>query len=341
MHQVQENPKGVSLVICTYNGAGRIKETLSHILRQDVGEEIPWEVIVVDNGSADDTARVAAISWQSRIPFRVVSELKRGITNARACGIMHASFEYISFIDDDNWIAPGWVGEVYKTFSENPSTGMCGGMNTAVFEVPPPSWFGAVQSCYAIGKQGEKTSDITDARGFLWGAGMSLRRSLYLKIRAAGFDYHTRGRVGTRLSAGDDAELSLAFVAAGYRLWYCEKLMLEHYMPAGRLTWTYAKGLFRGLGESEYLLDLYRMFIRKTNFPFLKICCGQVSYAILYFGWRMATVFKNHENNPRYLSYLARKYYIITVLRNACNYRRWMNEIRNYCLDSSQIIKID
>jgi glycosyltransferase involved in cell wall biosynthesis len=331
MLPVAEYPEGVSLIICTYNGAGRIVKTLEHMLRQEVASHIRWEVIVVDNGSADQTAQMAADTWQSVIPLKIVPEMRRGITFAREGGIAHAAYEFISFIDDDNWIATNWVNEVYKSFTENHAAGMCGGANEAVFEVPPPLWFNSVQACYAVGKQGDKTMDVTHTRGFLWGAGMSFRKSYYLKIISAGFIHHTTGRVGSRLSAGDDAELSIAFIAAGYRLWYVDSMNLMHFMPATRLTWFHAKGIFTGLGESEYLLDLYRHAIRRTRFPFVMIYGSLIRYSMVYFGWRFVTLMKDQENNPRYLSYIARKAYIFKALRSMLFAGKLMEQIEDFC----------
>ncbi len=310
-----------------------------HILQQNVRKGILWEVVLVDNGSSDQTAKVAADTWHSTVPLKIISEMRHGITHARACGIEHASFEFVSLIDDDNWIDSNWVNEVFQTFSENPEIAMCGGRNEAVFEVPLPAWFEHVKTCYAVGKQGNITSDITDSRGFLWGAGMSFRKSAYLKIIAAGFTYHTSGRVGARLSAGDDSELSIAFIAAGFRLWYIETLNLQHFMPEKRLTWPQAIGTFSGLGESDFQLDMYRYAIRKRRFPLIRIYGSLIPYSLVYFGWRFVTLLNNHENNPRYLSYIARKIYIFTALRNIKRVRGLMKQIQDFCERAGTLTK--
>jgi len=49
---------GVSVVICTYNGAERLPETIRHIANQTVPAHIPWEFIVVSNACTDNTEEV-------------------------------------------------------------------------------------------------------------------------------------------------------------------------------------------------------------------------------------------------------------------------------------------
>jgi glycosyltransferase involved in cell wall biosynthesis len=48
---------GISLVICTFNGASRLKPTLEAIFNQEDQHQIPWELIIIDNASTDETAK--------------------------------------------------------------------------------------------------------------------------------------------------------------------------------------------------------------------------------------------------------------------------------------------
>jgi len=327
---IAENPLGVSLVIVVYNGADRIEKTLQYIQKQQVQSQFPWEVVVVDDASTDNTVPVVENAWHSETPLKITTAFHRGTAYARIIGIGEASYEYISFIDDDNHIADNWVETVYQAFRSNSNISMCGGENTAVFEAPPPSWFHSVAHCYAIGKQGKKTEEITDPEGVLWGAGLSFRKSVFLKLQLAGYSVKLRGRSDKNMMAGEDTELCLAFKAGGYRIWYVEALRLNHFMPAGRITWENAKKLFIGLGNAEFILDLYRNVIQKQHFPFFKIYFSLFYYIPIYFGWRLANLPKNQRNNPRYLSYLARKSYIIFAIFNVRNYFRWMNDINHF-----------
>ena len=169
----------VSVIICCHNSAKRLPETLRHLAAQQVPAAIPWEVVVIDNASTDDTATLAPAIWPASAlaPLRVVAEPQAGLRHARIRGIREARHEIISFIDDDNWVAPDWVQRVEALFA-NPEVGAAGGRSEAVTEIPPPPWFESIQELYAIGRQHPRDGDVTDASGtLLWGAGLNLRAS--------------------------------------------------------------------------------------------------------------------------------------------------------------------
>jgi len=330
MLTVQNHPEGVSLVICSYNGAARIGKVLEYIQQQAVPDTILWEVILVDNASTDNIADVAFNSWKLKIPFKIVSEPQPGLMNARNRGVREAAFEYITFIDDDNLIAHDWVENVYNAFSGNREIGMCGGKNHGIYDVSPPPWLLKIESSLAVGKQGKQSGDITDSRGYLWGAGLSLRKTIYEKIMNAGFKPVLSGRSGGRLTSGEDMELCLAFRIYGLRLYYLDNLTLQHIIPVSRMEWEYAVNLFREFGRAEFTLELYRMEMNNTKMPFLNLYLGLIPYSILYFGWRFLNHFRIREGNIRYLSYLARKAYIVTALKNIGNFRQIYGTIRNF-----------
>ena len=50
---------GVTVAICCYNSSARIAETLRHLSLQRLSENIPWEVLIIDNACTDDTVEVA------------------------------------------------------------------------------------------------------------------------------------------------------------------------------------------------------------------------------------------------------------------------------------------
>ncbi|MBK6397553.1 MAG: glycosyltransferase [Bacteroidetes bacterium] len=58
--------QGISIVICCYNSESRIKETLEALQMQEVGNDIKWEVLLVDNNSTDKTIEVSEMIWKKR-----------------------------------------------------------------------------------------------------------------------------------------------------------------------------------------------------------------------------------------------------------------------------------
>jgi glycosyltransferase involved in cell wall biosynthesis len=256
---------GISAVICAHNAASRLPTTLAHLQQQRATDGLAWEVILVDNASTDDTAAVARQIWQDHgaVPLRIVSEPQLGQAFARLRGLAEARYEFISFIDDDNWVCPDWIRTVADVMSQQPQVGACGGQNDAVYEVAPPQWLVRLGAeSLAVGQQSSQGGDVTDTRGLLWGAGLTIRRSAWQDALSQGVTLHVAGRQGAELGSCDDSELCLALRASGWRLWYEPRLTLQHYLPARRLNWTYFRGINRGSGLGTTGLDGYFVALR-------------------------------------------------------------------------------
>ncbi|ACM19811.1 glycosyltransferase [Geotalea daltonii FRC-32] len=249
---------GVSLVICCHNSSKKLEETLKHVSRQKFSSEVPWELIIVDNASTDLTSEMAtAITQGATYNCRIVTEGKVGLKNARLKGIVESKYDLISFIDDDNWICESWIENVHNIMSNRPEIGACGGIGLPKFETSPPDWFELQQGSYAVGLQAESTGYIPDSRGYLWGAGLTIRRSAMDEIIQNGFCFSLTGRHGASISSGEDTELCLALRCLGWRLWYDESLSYYHYLPSSRLSWSYLKRLQFSFGASSVVLNAY------------------------------------------------------------------------------------
>ncbi len=294
---------GVSIIICCYNSAQRLPMTLKHLVAQEQSQNIAWEVIVVDNASTDNTADVARKFWPkiTSIPLRVIPEQQPGLSHAREAGIKNAQFEYLSFIDDDNWVCNAWIEAVYDIMTNHPEVGACGGDGEAVCEIEPPSWFEKFKGFYAVGDQAAEFGDITETRGWLWGAGLTIRKSALNKLYKNGFQPMLTGRSGKKLTSGEDNEICHALCISGWRLWYDRRLSYKHYLPTSRLNWEYLRRLGSGLGISSVGLDPYLFALPtvrnrwlgfllhswywQTFFTVFKLLCFTIRRDILH--WRI------------------------------------------------------
>src|SRR5258705_11681666 len=243
---------GLTVAICSHNGSERLPQVLSHLGRQRIASKIQWEIIVIDNASSDDTSAVALNSWRgnSDVPLLVIREPQLGLTFARYRAIDEARFDIVSFIDDDNWVCPEWVDLALHIMVNNQNVGACGGDIEAVHDDAAPYWFERFKESYAVGIQGQRAGDITWDRGTLFGAGMTIRKSAFQRMRSQGFHFNNTDRKGTKLSSGADGELCYALRLAGWNVWYEPSLKLQHFLPQQRLKWNYIKRLWRGFGIS-------------------------------------------------------------------------------------------
>lgn len=257
-------PRGVSVVLCCHNSEVRLPQTLAHLAAQTGVEGSPWEIVIVDNASKDNTAEVAHAAWPAScpVPLRVVSEGTPGLTNARLRGLKESRYEFVSFIDDDNWVAPDWVARVFAVLRDHSEVGACGGNGSPVFEQTPPEWFDKFSSNYAVGQQGRAEGYVSVDRGYLFGAGLTIRRVAWLAMISGGYRSVLADRTGSALSSGGDTELCLALQIAGWKLWYDPNLKFQHFMPAGRLEWQYLRKLKRAFGESQVWLEIYREILQ-------------------------------------------------------------------------------
>ena len=140
------------------------------------------------------------------------------------------------------------------------SIGVLGGRGIAVSDIELPYWFTTYQTGYAVGVQ-NKNSGIVDDRGYLWGAGMIMRREDISALFSAGFKSVLTGRVGSQLSSGDDSEICKWFLLIGKSLYYTEELIYVHYIEQKRLNKEYLLKLFEGHNQSIKILAIYNIYI--------------------------------------------------------------------------------
>ncbi len=106
----------VSVVMPALNAASTIEEQLDALSNQDFDE--PWELVVVDNGSSDDTPSVVE-AWRPKFHrLRVVNETVRGVNRARNTGVRSAEADRILMCDADDVAGPGWIKGMFSTLNE-------------------------------------------------------------------------------------------------------------------------------------------------------------------------------------------------------------------------------
>jgi len=255
------------VIICCYNSAARLPETLRHMAAQRVSGAFPWELLmVVDRATKDDTVKIIE-SFRSQFApdqLRLVYEPKRGLGLARIKGALEARYEYLSFVDDDNWVPSDWVEIIHRTFTRLPEATAFGGHGDAVFEHGTgPAWFDQFAVAYAVGSQYAEAGEITDKpTSLLWGASLTIRRSSFRALLDLGFEFTCTEKLGPELFAlvrarpCEDTELCFALRAMGGRFFYVPELTYKHFMASDRLNWPGVRKMFRGHGRSGVFCHL-------------------------------------------------------------------------------------
>ena len=112
------NPSPISVVIPTYNRAEFLNRALLSVARQTLKCS---EIIVVDDGSTDNTSAVLDnISNTVRVPLKVLKQKNKGVASARNRGVACAENDYIVFLDSDDHWHKKKIELQYKALQENP-----------------------------------------------------------------------------------------------------------------------------------------------------------------------------------------------------------------------------
>jgi len=260
--QNTELASGVSVIICSHNGAKKLAETIKHLMYQKVQNNIAWEIIYVDNASSDNSIDIVKSTWNQEInptvPLHILREERAGKYFALFSGVQHANFEYFIICDDDNWLASNYVETVYNILSSDSNIGACGGISIPVFEKEDqvvPVWITRDFDRYALGAQGKTSGDITQ-RKQLWGAGMASKTNIYKQI----YDAHPSiflADENTGHFIAEDTEYCVRLVLRGFNLYFDDKLAIRHFVPDERLTEAYNKKLNERIHLASPTIEYY------------------------------------------------------------------------------------
>ncbi len=267
---------GISIIVCCYNSAKLLAETLKHLAKQEVLGSLAWEIILVNNNSTDATKTVAKDLWDSfgvATAFKIIDEPKPGLSHAREAGMCAAKYDTFLWCDDDNWLCNTYVQNAFNIMEEHPEIGALGGWCEAAFESEVPTWFAAQSRYFAVSRQGKKSGDITTKKGCVYGAGMVLRKAHWLQLQELGFTHLLSDRVGKQLSSGGDTEYCYALRLLGYKIWFDERLYFKHYMTNARLQLPYVKRIRKAMAHSNFVLWPYLDLLQgkqQTPSTFLK-----------------------------------------------------------------------
>jgi len=266
---------GISIIICTYNGKSKIAKALLSILK--LQSKCDWELIIVDNASTDGTSEyVTSLLKDSEIDWRVCLENKKGLINARICGLNESKYDILLYCDDDNALQFDYLIIGHEIFSNNYKVGALGGCGIPVFENEKPNWFDTYSHSFAVGYQADKNGKINNFPAELYGAGIFLKKSVLIYFLEKGFKSGLSGRTGTNLVSGEDVEWCYLIQLLGFEIWYDCRLVFWHEMSKERMNWNYYLSLKKGiaLGTGQ-LLPYYCLFSNKKM--------SDIKYGLIWF----------------------------------------------------------
>ena len=274
----------ISLIICTYNNAPLLDRVLLSISKQKNSINCDWSVLVVNNNCTDNTTEVVTNFIHSgNIPnLSTINEVKQGLSYARLCGINNTTAEWIAFIDDDCILQDNWVEKAILFAKSHPKCGAFGGKVILDWEFPPSEILLKYKSSFAAQDYGEE--DRLIELNCIVGAGLVINRTAILQ--SGWLDKQLLAdRKGKELTSGGDSEIIIRIRQAGYEIWYCSGCILNHYMPAKRISEEYLMKLQYSFGLMTPRLTLVTTNCSRLQLIFislLRICKRTIQLFVFF-----------------------------------------------------------
>ena len=246
----------LSIVVCTLNRARPLKGALASFAAVHKPPGFAYELIVVDNGSTDDT-RAVVESFSERVEpgLRYVYEPRPGLSRARNRAIAEATRAWIWFFDDDVVLAPDWLEGVRCGIERFAQSAALGGRVVAAFETTRPAWLSnALLAYYGATDFGDRPRLLADGE-YPIGANAGFRRDALEKVGGFREDL---GHVGRTFGFNEEPELVDRLRAAGHTAAYVPQAKVDHRIGAerARLSWllerAYHGGVYLVRAESSH-----------------------------------------------------------------------------------------
>ncbi len=271
----------LSVIIPTRDRPVLLGKALESLAVQTYPRE-KFEVIVVDNGSMDNTALTCQPYKKKFKHFTYTREENPGLHNARHKGFFSAKGDVLVFIDDDVEPFPTWLEGIEEAFAKT-STVLVGGKVLPAFQSPPPWWvtkmwknengYGKTLGYLSLLDFGDKTREIPP--WFVYGCNFAIRKKVLLE--AGGFHPDSMPAELIKYRGDGESWICRYVFQKSYTALYHPKASVYHVIPPGRLTLDYFRqrafieGITKSYEVERYGIPLQReKIIKAFRFRILK-----------------------------------------------------------------------
>ncbi len=247
----------VSIIIPTRDRCDALRRTLASLQTVDFTSN-QCEILVVDNGSTDQTRQVAdaATRGGTEPPVRYFFEPIPGLLSGRHRGALEAKGDICYFLDDDvrvNRDSMNALGEAFRT----PSVALVGGPSHPLFAVEPAAW---LEEFYSETEEGRHCSWLSLFDGgsaqkeinpkYVWGLNYAIRKSVLFEC--GGFHPDCMPKRLQRFQGDGESGLNCKIAAAGLKTIYVPGAGVMHEVAAPRMTAEYfeSRAFYEGVCDS-------------------------------------------------------------------------------------------
>ncbi len=224
-----------TVVICTYNRADRLGACIESLKAQSVPPEA-FEIIVVDDGSTDDTEAVCG-RFAPLPNVKVIRQPNAGLGAARERGWQAGQGPVIAFLDDDAVAPPDWLHLILSRFDEyrarTDAPVALGGPTRPIWEIPRPVWLTAALAEWLTVWSPYTAYRESATEHLFVGANMAFCRTALAKV--GGFSA-ALGRRGANLLSHEESDLWHRLQDHRFRSAHDPAIWVHHHIPASRMT---------------------------------------------------------------------------------------------------------
>lgn len=266
----------LSAIIPTQNRAKKLNRVLISLAKQTMSQN-EFEVIVVDNGSSDNTKEVVHSLNNEIKNLRYFYEKIPGLHMGRHKGLREATADVLVYADDDIEAFPTWLEGIKESFEETDAV-LVGGKILPKFEIEPPEWIlkmwlhkkrENMLIHLSILDLGNKIKKINPY--YVFGCNFSIRKSVLLK--AGGFHPDSMPEELVRYRGDGETHVSRFIAQNRLKALYNPKASVFHVIPKERMTIEYfcQRAFNQGISDSyAELRNGYFYSYSKTCYRIIK-----------------------------------------------------------------------
>jgi len=225
----------ISVILCTWNNASRLKITLERFLRIDFPLPASWELIVVNNNSSDATEEVVS-GFLDRLPINYVVETSQGLSHARNAGLRQATGDLIVFTDDDVGPCNDWLNIYWNFYLKNTDNYFWGGPIQSEFEVPPKDHdLIRLAPCSVKGLDWGDDERVLEVGEYFVSANWACSS---VNLKEVGFFDVSLGLnpLSGKVLVGEETDLMDRLKATGCKPLYLPEARILHFVPESKMT---------------------------------------------------------------------------------------------------------
>ena len=206
-----------------------------------------WKLLIVDNGSSDETPQVIA-SFEKRLPLESVTEQRPGKNIALNTALARIEGDLTVLTDDDVFPREDWLMQLSNAAETHRDFSIFGGAIVPHWETPPPPWIRWADKGAAFAITDTAWQDGPISANCIWGPNMALRSELL----RSGVCFDTSiGPKGAHYAQGGDTEMTRRLESLGYHAWHVRGAVVEHFIRKEQMdkSWVLRRAIRHGRGE--------------------------------------------------------------------------------------------